>query len=127
MEEAIENYLKRLPWKIEFENYNGKKWSVSALIEEIKSKYFTILLTENGKDYTSEAFTKYLQNISVTYGSKIAFIIGPAEGFTKEEITKANSTLSLGKMTFPHNLARLLLVEQMYRAWTILENKAYHK
>lgn len=124
--ELIEVYLKRCPWKIEFENYQGKKYQ-NTIIEEVKGKYYTIALTEGGKEHSSPDFAKYMQGLSANHGSRIAFIIGPAEGFDKAQLLKANATLSLGKMTYPHNLARLLLVEQMYRCWTILENKPYHK
>ncbi|MDX1948929.1 MAG: 23S rRNA (pseudouridine(1915)-N(3))-methyltransferase RlmH [Rickettsiales bacterium] len=125
-ESVIQDYQKRLNWKIEFENYINRKSKI-GIIEELSAKYFVIALSENGTEFNSVDFSKYLEKISANFGGKIAFVIGAAEGFDKQDLKKANNVISLSKLTFPHNMARLMLVEQMYRAWTILENKPYHK
>ncbi len=125
-EPIINDYQKRLSWKLEFENYINKKSKI-GIIEELSAKYHIIALSENGKEFSSKDFAKYLEKTSANFGGKIAFVIGAAEGFDKDDIKKANNVISLSKLTFPHNMARLMLVEQMYRAWTILENKPYHK
>jgi len=86
---------------------------------------FIVLLTENGKQFTSVNFSKWMNNINET--QRIVFIIGGASGHGQEIIDKANFRLSLSELTYPHKLARLLLVEQIYRAQTIKANHPYNK
>jgi 23S rRNA (pseudouridine1915-N3)-methyltransferase len=80
---------------------------------------------EKGKQFTSVDFSKWLFEKSET--QKIIFIIGGAAGHGEEVIAKANFKLSLSELTYPHKLARLLLVEQIYRAITIKNNHPYNK
>lgn len=86
---------------------------------------YLVLLMENGKQFTSVDFSKWLVKNSET--QKIIFIIGGAAGHGEEIISKANFKLSLSELTFPHKLARLMLVEQIYRAITIKNNHPYNK
>lgn len=85
-----------------------------------------ILLTENGKQRDSVALATWLSEISEV-PKPIALVIGGAAGFSQEVRSKASQTLSLSLLTFPHKFARLILVEQLYRAHTILTNHPYHK
>lgn len=86
---------------------------------------YRIILDENGKSYTSEDFAKKVKKW-MDHG-KIAFLIGGADGHSKAVKAAADEALSLSDLTFPHKLARVLLVEQLYRAESILKNHPYHK
>ena len=86
---------------------------------------FIVLMTEKGKQFESIAFSNWLNKH--TERQKIVFIIGGAAGHGKQIIERANFKLSLSEFTFPHKLARLLLVEQIYRAQTIRANHPYNK
>ncbi|MCX7726918.1 MAG: 23S rRNA (pseudouridine(1915)-N(3))-methyltransferase RlmH [Chitinispirillaceae bacterium] len=103
----------------------GIKKESETILEVIKKQhYYTIALSEEGKMYTSLGFTKKLSNIKK---DKIAFVIGGPEGLSKEVKNNANEIMSLSPMTFTHEMARVLLLEQLYRAYCILNNISYHK
>lgn len=85
-----------------------------------------ILLTENGRSFTSPDFADYLQRQLEIYG-RLAFLIGGPLGFSDDVRTTAHDTLSLSPLTFPHEIARVLLLEQLYRAFTIRSGEKYHK
>ncbi len=84
-----------------------------------------ILLDEKGKHFSSEAFAQYISKLMVQ-GVKPDFIIGGAYGFSKGTKQSAKDVISLSTLTFPHHLARLVFLEQLYRAFTILNNEPYH-
>lgn len=83
-------------------------------------------MTENGKQYDSVGFASWLDNLA-KQNKPIALVIGGAAGFSKEVRQAADGTCSLSLLTYPHKLARVLLVEQLYRAHTILTKHPYHK
>lgn len=85
-----------------------------------------ILLDENGKSYSSVGFADQLQKYMNTGVRQIAFVIGGPFGFSEEVRKKAHGSISLSKMTFSHQMVRLIFVEQLYRAFTILRNESYH-
>ncbi len=85
-----------------------------------------ILLDEKGKSFSSVLFAKYLENFEIRSTRKIQFVIGGAFGFSKEVYSKANGKISLSAMTFSHQMIRLFFVEQIYRAYSILNNLPYH-
>jgi len=95
----------------------------SAVPEEIQD---CILLDEHGKEFTSVEFSKYLQK-KMMEEKNSTFILGPAEGFPNDILQKGLPKISLSKMTFPNELARVVFLEQMYRACTIMKNEPYHK
>ncbi|MGM5480238.1 MAG: 23S rRNA (pseudouridine(1915)-N(3))-methyltransferase RlmH [Nanobdellota archaeon] len=84
------------------------------------------LLDERGPTMTSQEFSKRLQQ-EEKKAKEIYFIIGPAEGFSREFKEQFNHTISLSPFTFPHEIARLLLTEQLFRSASILQNRPYHK
>ena len=87
---------------------------------------FVVLLDEAGKEYTSVKFSQFLeQKIQMPY-KRIIFIVGGAFGFSPAIYERANTKLSLSKMTFSHQMIRLFFVEQLYRACTIMRNEKYH-
>lgn len=85
-----------------------------------------ILLSSDGKEMTSEGLAVFVQAQLETY-DQIAFLIGGPLGFAAEVSEAANARLSLSKLTFPHELARIIFLEQLYRAFTILRGQKYHK
>jgi len=144
LKQGIDEYLKRLSSyaKIEImelpdekapENLSDaemlmvKEKEGIRILEKISEDTHVIALAIEGKMKSSEDLAKDLDRLA-TYGkSKIAFIIGGSLGLSKDVINRANDTLSFSKMTFPHQLMRLILLEQVYRAFRINRNEPYHK
>lgn len=85
-----------------------------------------ILLDENGKEYTSVQFSAFLQQQMNSGIKNLVLVVGGPYGFSEELYKRANGKISLSKMTFSHQMVRLFLVEQVYRAMTILKNEPYH-
>jgi 23S rRNA (pseudouridine1915-N3)-methyltransferase len=90
-----------------------------------KERYKLVLLDSRGKQLSSEEFAEFIEREQLS-AVPLLFAIGGSDGFSEEARLRAGSTLSLGKMTLPHELARVVLVEQIYRAFTILKNHPYH-
>ncbi len=84
------------------------------------------LLDSRGRQFTSEEFARFLDGQQTRSPQSLLFGVGPADGFSEEARKAASFLLSLGKMTFPHELARVMLLEQLYRAFTILKGHPYH-
>lgn len=109
------------------EDLNKEAKEVLAKISDLSKNEnpYIVLLTEKGKQFDSVGFSKWQQNI--VERQSIIYIIGGASGHGQEVINKANFKFSLSELTYPHKLARLLLVEQVYRAQTIQANHPYNK
>jgi 23S rRNA (pseudouridine1915-N3)-methyltransferase len=107
--------------KNEQKNREGGK-----LLEKIKKTDYVVLLDEKGKEFTSVEFAGYLQKRMNTGIKNLVFIIGGPYGFSESVYKRANQQLALSKMTFSHQLIRLIFAEQLYRAFTILNNHPYH-
>ena len=97
------------------------------LLEQIEPKSFIVALDRTGKQLESEAFAALLQQWQEQNRKTISFVIGGALGLSRQVVAAADMVLSLSKMTFTHEMARLLLMEQVYRAFTILAGSKYHK
>ncbi len=132
----IEEYLKRLPWTVKIEelvcNKGGaideiKKYEGELLLSKIDKGAFVIALDEVGKKYSSVSFANVLANQMNNGFNHFVFLIGGAHGHSDEVRKRANHVLSLSDMTFAHKIVRLILVEQIYRAWTIINSHPYHK
>jgi len=125
IQEGIEMYLKRLPGLkvIEIKDSTQTK-EESSIKENINKNETLVTLNENGQLFTSKQFTKKLLN---SHNQNITFAIGGATGLTPSLNTSATWQLSLSPLTYPHEIARLLLIEQLYRANTIAQGGAYHK
>lgn len=93
----------------------------------IKKGSYIICLDPNGKHYSSEEFSKKIEDISFNYSSSITFIIGGSLGISKSLLNICNEKISFSKMTFPHQLFRIILLEQIFRAFKISNNETYHK
>ncbi len=96
------------------------------IIKKIPKSSAVITLCIEGKEYSSPDFSKLIENISMT-NSSICFIIGGSFGLSDEVKKMSVARLSFGKMTLPHQLARMVLLEQIYRAFSISNNSKYHK
>lgn len=90
------------------------------------SKSTLVLMDSRGKQYSSEEFAEFLRNYQDRNPLPLVFAVGPADGFSEQVRSVAQSMMSLGKMTLPHELARVVLLEQIYRAFTILKGHPYH-
>lgn len=137
----IDEYLKRcsrfLPMEVEIipELKNTRSLSIEtqkqregeSILERLRPGDRVILLDEHGTERTSVQFASYLQGLTLSGGnSRTVFVIGGPYGFSKEVKQRANEMLSLSRMTFSHQMIRLLFVEQYYRALTIIHHLPYH-
>jgi 23S rRNA (pseudouridine1915-N3)-methyltransferase len=96
------------------------------ILKNIAPKDQVVLLDEEGKSFSSIDFSNFLNQKSLYSSKRLVLVIGGAFGFSEEVYHKANSKLSLSKMTFSHQMIRLIFKEQLYRAFTILKGEKYH-
>jgi len=123
------DYMKRLSHYADTQGLELK--AESALLKLCEGGrrpvgYNLVLLDSRGKQFSSEEFAQFLGNHQDRNPLPLMFAVGPASGFAPETRQKANLLLSLGKMTLAHELARVVLLEQIYRAFTILRGHPYH-
>ncbi len=117
---------EKLPAKMHESLLNEvKEKECKKILDAIKKDSYVCVLDLKGKEYTSEDFSKKIENVSLT-NSSITFIIGGTLGLNDEIRSLANEKICFSKMTFPHQLIRLFLVEQIYRAFKISKNETYH-
>ena len=140
LQKLIEGYQKRLGFYIKFEfeiipdiknsknltQDQQKKKEGDLILGKLNTTDILILLDENGKQMGSISFSNYLQKHMNSGIKQLVFVIGGPYGFSPEVYEKAQGKLSLSKMTFSHQMVRLFVVEQLYRAFTILRNEPYH-
>ena len=93
----------------------------------LDSKQSMVLLDRNGEQFDSEEITKFVTSLSEKGINQLSFVVGGASGFPIQLTSKAKKILALSKMIFPHKIARLILVEQLYRAKCIINRHPYHK
>ncbi len=140
LNDLTEKYFKRVKAFVSLEKIfladikNTKKISVNEqkhkegklILDKLSKSDFVVLLDEKGQEYTSVEFAAFLQKRMNAGIKNLVFIIGGPYGFSQEVYQRANQKLSLSKMTFSHQLIRLIFAEQIYRAFTILNNHPYH-
>ncbi len=137
LKDAIEEYQKRLKKYTDLEIVEIKdegllpakqamEKEAEKINKHINEKEYIITLEIEGKELTSEELSKKIEDIMII-NSNITFIIGGSYGIDKSIKDKAKYHLSFSKMTFPHQLFRVLLLEQIYRAFKIMNNESYHK
>lgn len=140
VEEGIAFYLKRISKYLKLQyheiplpgrGFQGPPSEVSSKECELfstilRGKESLILLDEKGHQFSSEKFAGFLQHLMNTEQRNVVFAIGGAYGFSDEFRKQASTTISLSPMTFPHQLIRIVFLEQFYRAMTILRNEPYH-
>ncbi len=139
-EEAIRVYSNRLKHYIPFEmevipelkntkslSFEQQKEKEGELIKKaLKQGDYVVLLDENGKEFTSEQFATYLDKKYHVINKRLVFIIGGPYGFSPSIYSLASEKVSLSKMTFSHQMIRMIFVEQLYRGMTILNGEPYH-
>jgi 23S rRNA (pseudouridine1915-N3)-methyltransferase len=140
LQTLIQTYEKRLKHYINFEleiipdlknaknlsEIQQKEKEGEAILKRLQASDAMILLDEKGKDFTSVGFSNYLQKKMNSGIKQLVFVIGGPYGFSDEIYKQAKGKVSLSKMTFSHQMVRLFVVEQVYRAFTILKNEPYH-
>lgn len=140
VQDGIEEFCGRLKHYIPFDIEvvadikNAKNRSFQEIKDregDILLKYFRhgdhiVLLDENGKQYSSLEFAHFIEKKTHQVGKRLVFVVGGAYGFSEKIYDKANEKISISKMTFSHQMIRLIFVEQIYRAMTIMNNEPYH-
>ena len=125
LQQALNEYERRLKATLSFE------WILAKNDEQLKQflekEENFICLDPQGKLYSSEEFSVFLTQAFRDYHSRLSLVIGGAEGIPSALKAKAKSSISLSRMTFTHQITRLVLIEQIYRALEIAKGSAYHK
>lgn len=97
-----------------------------VLLKKVKPGYELYLLDNNGREFSSEGLASFIENKMITCQTGMVFVIGGPYGFSSEVYSRANGKISLSKMTFSHQMVRLICLEQIYRAMTIIRGEPYH-
>ena len=120
IKEGVKKYAERMP---ELSIHEYKTFDIQNLRNQYSTKII-ITLSEEGKIYNSYDFASLLINYK---NQRIAFLVGGTDGISSEIKSQSDLILSLSRLTFPHELARLILIEQIYRAVSISQNSPYHR
>jgi 23S rRNA (pseudouridine1915-N3)-methyltransferase len=129
IEEGIREYMKRMRNKrietIEVKDSDKEQEGKEMIkkLEKLKD-YLFVVLDEHGEELTSEQFAKF---IKTHLNKDLCFVIGGPDGLDRNVIEKADKIISLSRMTFNHEMTRLFLIEQLYRGFSIIEGKTYHR
>ena len=138
--ELIDEYAGRVKHYIGFdiitipELKNTKSLSVDQqkqqegdlILKQLQAGDHVVLLDEHGREYRSVEFSAYMEQKMQTVNKRLVFVIGGPYGFSPDVYGKANEKISLSQMTFSHQMVRLIFVEQLYRAMTIMRGEPYH-
>lgn len=138
--QIIEEYRKRVIFYIPFEIHSipdikktkkipekeQRKLEGEKLLKWLQPSDYVVLLDDKGKQFSSKEFATYMEKRAVSATKQLVFVVGGPYGFSQEVRERANETVSLSKMTFTHQMVRLVFTEQLYRAMTILHNEPYH-
>lgn len=139
-QDAIADYVNRLghyvPFSIEelpdlknarnLTEEQQKEREADLLLHALQAGDVLVLLDERGREFTSREFSEFLEQKMRTVGKRLVFLIGGPYGFSQRVYSAAFAKISLSKMTFSHQMVRLFLVEQLYRAFTIMRGEPYH-
>lgn len=126
--ELIEVPDEKAPEKLsEAEMVQVKEKEGERILAKIPDQAFVFALAIEGKQRTSEEFAKEIEQLGVQGKSTIVFVIGGSLGLSDAVMKRSNTPISFGKMTLPHQLMRLVLIEQIYRGFKIVRNEPYHK
>ncbi|UTW59735.1 23S rRNA (pseudouridine(1915)-N(3))-methyltransferase RlmH [Kordiimonas sp. SCSIO 12603] len=133
----VDEYQKRLPWKtniieIDMKKPAGtaaerKKREAERLLAAVPDGAALVVLDENGKNFKSREFAGKIDNWQMAGYSHIAFVIGGADGLDSSVLSRADLKIALGSLTWPHMMVRVMLSEQIYRAWSIITGHPYHR
>ncbi|MDY0028434.1 MAG: 23S rRNA (pseudouridine(1915)-N(3))-methyltransferase RlmH [Pseudobdellovibrionaceae bacterium] len=133
--DLIEDYVQRLKWPVTITEIESKysdpktqqEHEQRLILSKLDESSFVVVLDERGDGLRSLDFSQTIEKLRDTGIDKISFLIGGAEGFTDEVRSKANMLLSFGQQTWPHVMARVMLLEQIYRAQQISSGHPYHR
>lgn len=137
---AISEYQKRLKFYISFDieeipalkntknltEDNQKKKEGELILKSIQTDDEVVLLDDKGNEFTSKQFASYIEKKSASGLKRLVFVVGGPYGFSEEVYQRANDKVSLSRMTFSHQMVRLVFTEQLYRAMTIIKGEPYH-
>jgi len=142
IQQGIDEYFQRISKYIHFEiitvalpkQYNSnnipfnkiKSVEAEKQLKIIRTDDYVVALDEHGKSCKSKDFAKFIENRTLSGNKRVVFVIGGAYGLCKTIIERSDFQLSLSAMTFSHQIVRLLFMEQLYRAFTIIKNEPYH-
>ncbi len=140
LKQGIDEYIKRLKHYVPFETKyiddikntknisedQQKRTEGAKILSLLDKSDFVVLLDEHGKEYTSMQYSSYIQKRMLSGAKKVVFVIGGPYGFSQEVYDRANDKISFSKMTFNHEMIRLIFTEQLYRAYTIINHEPYH-
>lgn len=140
LKQGIDEYIKRLkhyaPFEIKYiddikntkniSEDQQKRTEGAKILSLLDKSDFVVLLDEHGKEYTSIQYSSYIQKRMLSGVKKVVFVIGGPYGFSQEVYDRANDKISFSKMTFNHEMIRLIFTEQLYRAYTIINHEPYH-
>ena len=133
--DLFQDYLKRMDWTVQIHEIESRhtdqtqihKDETAQILERINAQAFVVAMDERGKTLPSRRFSERIQSLQNEGISQMQFIIGGADGLSDEIRQRANLLLSFGQQTWPHMLARVMLLEQIYRSQQILKNHPYHR
>lgn len=135
--DLLDEYIRRCPWKISLTEIDMKKPAADVrerkareaekLLAAVPDGAAIVALDENGKALSSRAFAGKIDDWAITGINSVAFIIGGADGLDASVLAKADLKLAFGTLTWPHMLVRVMLTEQIYRAWSITAGHPYHR
>jgi len=129
--EAAAEYVKRLGkycvLQIDELKETDPPTEGSAIAKRIKKEDYVIALEISGEEIASENLADRIKALAVSGKSRVIFAIGGSDGLSKEVTDRADFSLSFSRMTFPHQLMRVILLEQLYRSYKIINNEKYHK
>lgn len=140
LKQGIDEYINRLKHYVSFEikyiddikntknisEDQQKRTEGAKILSLLDKSDFVVLLDEHGKEYTSMQYSSYIQKRMLSGAKKVVFVIGGPYGFSQEVYDRANDKISFSKMTFNHEMIRLIFTEQLYRAYTIINHEPYH-
>ncbi|MFD1780553.1 23S rRNA (pseudouridine(1915)-N(3))-methyltransferase RlmH [Fredinandcohnia salidurans] len=109
------------------ELYQVKQKEGERILNKIKPNQYVVALAIQGDNWSSEQLASEMEKLSIHGRSQISFVIGGSNGLSDDVLNRADQKLSFSKMTFPHQLMKLILIEQVYRAFKIQKNEPYHK
>ncbi len=123
LQDSILDYSKRISRYSAFEFIDTTDEKLEKTLEKFERIF---LLDEHGREYTSVGMSQFIEKQLMMSPKSLAFVVGGPFGFTPAVRDMADGQIALSKMTFPHDLVRVIFLEQLYRAFTILKNEKYH-
>lgn len=138
--DAIDEYKARLKHYIPFEleiipelkntknlsEIQQKEKEGELILKQLQTGDYLVLLDEHGREYSSVKFAEYIEKKMANVSRRLVFVVGGPYGFSEKVYAAAHEKLSVSKMTFSHQMIRMIFIEQIYRAMTILSNEPYH-